>query len=374
MPGITMMIKPVSSACNMRCRYCFYTDVAQNRQYASMGTMTFETAENIVRRAFRYADGPVTFAFQGGEPTLAGVAFYEHFVSLEKQYNTRHLPVQNALQTNGYDIPDELIALFAREHFLVGVSLDGSAQIHDKLRIDASGNGTFQRVQDSVSRLQAAGVAFNILCVVNEYVANRPDETFSALRQYRYIQYISCLDPFDGTQAPHSLTVDSYTRFLKESFDLYYHAWKNNTPVSIRNFDNYLSILLGGQPENCGMCGRCAQYYLIEADGSVYPCDFYVLDQWKMGNINRDSFFRLEKSPVSARFRDDSLHRDPKCIKCKWYPLCRGGCRRDREPFENENPVLNRWCDSYTALFEYAYPRMCEMAQEIAQNNAHREA
>ena len=366
MPPLTVMIKPVSSACNMRCRYCFYTDVAHNRQQASLGRMSDETLEHVVRKAMRYADGYVSFVFQGGEPSLAGAAFYETFLSYQRKYNTRNLPVQNAIQTNGYQLDESLLDLLAREHFLVGVSFDGTPQLHDRLRVDADDRGTSAAVEATIQRLEERGVEFDILCVVNCHVARHPRETFQYLKKYRYLQYIACLDDLDGTPSPHSLTAEDYTTFLKESFDLYYQAFRQGRPVSIRNFDNYLVILMGGQPENCAMSGRCAQYYLIEADGGVYPCDFYVLDHLRMGNIREDSFFKLEKSPVAAAFRSASLHSDPACQSCRWFTLCRGGCRRDREPALGNQAGLNKWCSCYQALFEYAYPRMMEMAQAIS--------
>lgn len=369
MPPLSLMIKPASSACNMACRYCFYADVANNRSQKSMGIMSYETLENTVRRAFAYADGSVSIAFQGGEPTLAGAAFFQKLVELEKKYNARGIRVMNSVQTNGYEISDELIALFARERFLVGVSYDGTAETHDRMRVDRAGQATSQRIEQTIRRLGEAGVAFNILCVVNEYVAAQAERVFRNLERYKFIQYIPCISPFDGSMPEFSLKAESYTEFLKKSFDLYYESFRKGSRVSIRNFDNYLSILLGMPPENCGMSGRCAQYYLIEADGGVYPCDFYVLDEWKMGNINDSAFFKLAKSPVAAKFREDSLHISQECRQCEWYGLCRGGCRRDREPFENGLPVLNKWCECYKALFAYAYPRMREMAETLAREN-----
>lgn len=368
MPPLTIMIKPVSSGCNMRCRYCFYTDVAEHRQQYSMGRMSEETLETLVRRAMRYAEGSVSFAFQGGEPTLAGAEFYRQFVSYTKKYNSKGLRVDKAIQSNGFDISDELMDIFAEENFLVGISMDGTELLHDKMRIDTAGQGSYQRVKATAERLRAKGVEFNILCVVNEYVARQAEEVFDALAPYGFIQFIPCLDELDGRKRDWSLSQCSYTDFLKKTFDRYYAAYKKGRPVSVRNFDNYIGIILGLKPENCGMSGRCAQYYLVEADGSVYPCDFYVLDQWRMGNVREDSFFTLAKSPVAERFRQDSLHVDNKCRGCRWYPLCRGGCRREREPFADGLPVLNKWCSCYAAFFEYSFSRMREMAENIAKS------
>ena len=139
MPAVSIMVKPVSGACNMNCRYCFYSDVMARRETAIYPKMSIEALEVLVRRAFRYADGPVSFSFQGGEPTLAGPEFYDALVRFERMYNTRGLPVHNAVQTNGYALSDEMIDLFAREHFFLGVSLDGDAVAHDGMRPDRAG-------------------------------------------------------------------------------------------------------------------------------------------------------------------------------------------------------------------------------------------
>lgn len=365
MPSLTIMVKPVSSSCNMRCRYCFYSDVASRRELASMGRMDEKTLDNLVRRALRYADGHVSFAFQGGEPTLAGLDFFKRLVELEHMYNARGVSISNAVQTNGYALSDEMIDFFVKEHFLIGVSFDGVPEIHDALRLDAAGHGTSGRVQDTLRRLEEKHAEFNVLCVVNRYVAEKPDEVFAALSKYGYIQYIACLDDFDGSRRDYSLTPELYGEFLRRSFDMYYREYKAGRFVSVRNFDNYIGILAGRRPENCGMCGQCSVYYLVEADGGVYPCDFYVLDKWRLGSVNDSSFFALSKSPLSKQFVDASLYVSEKCRGCKWYSLCRGGCRRDREPFVDGHPGLNQWCSSFTALFEYAYPRMCEMASEL---------
>ncbi|MGI6183759.1 MAG: anaerobic sulfatase maturase [Candidatus Fimadaptatus sp.] len=375
MPPLTLMIKPVSSMCNMRCKYCFYADVTQHRQTVSYGVMSDETLEKLVRRAFAYAEGSVTFAFQGGEPTLAGAKFFEKLLELERKYNSRRIQVQNSIQTNAFDLSDELIDVLRRGHFLVGISLDGPAEIHDRMRIDARGAGTYATVTRNIERLKAAGIEYNILCVVNGYIARAPREVWQALAPHTYLQFIPCLDGFDGVREDYSLSADDYLYFLKETFDLYYQAFKRRQYVSVRTFDNYVGILLGQLPENCAMQGRCGIYYLIEGDGGVYPCDFYVLDRWRMGDINRASFHTLAKSEVAAEFRSQSHYTSPECRECKWAKLCRGGCKRDREPFvevkdadgsTSLRPGLNRFCGAFKEFFEYSYSRMEEMAREIA--------
>lgn len=364
MPALSLMIKPVSGACNMRCRYCFYADIMDHREQRIYPKMTLETLEVVVRRTFRYADGPVSFSFQGGEPTLAGLEYFEMFARLVRQYNARGLPVAFSIQSNGYDLSDAWIRFLKEQDFLVGISLDGSRKTHDLLRVDANGEGTFDRIHSTLERLRLAGVRYNILCVVNEHVARDPKGVFAALSQHRYLQFIPCLDPLDGSSQDYSLSEERYLTFLKETFDLYYRSFLDGVPVSIRNFDNYLDILLGMPPENCAMGGRCGQYFVIEADGSVYPCDFYVLDEFRMGNIVDLPLNRIAKTEIGTRFTEASLVIPERCRQCKWYGLCRNGCKRERlAPTQ-----INKWCACFKAFFEYSYPRLQSLAARLSQN------
>ena len=353
----------------MRCGYCFYRDVSSRRQRNDLGRMTPDTLERLVRRALSYADGGVSFAFQGGEPTLIGLDYFRELVRLQKKYNTRGLAVSNAVQTNGYELSDDMIRFFADNRFLIGVSLDGCRDTHDRMRPDRQGLPTYDRVRDNMARMKEAGCMVNALTVVNRYVAQRPRDTWEALKEYEFLQFIPCLDDFDAAPAPHSLSWQDYARFLTDTFSFYFDAWKSGRPVSVRNFDNYLGILLGRQPENCAMGGQCGVYYLVEADGSVYPCDFYVLDAWRMGNIREDSFHRLAASPVAEAFRAQSRVVDEACKKCPYGFLCRGGCKRDREPLNSGRNPRNRFCRAYIAFFEACLSKMRTMADSIAQTH-----
>ena len=361
MPPITLMIKPVSGACNMRCRYCFYADEMTHRKSSVYPKMTGELLDTMVRRVIRSADSSVHFLFQGGEPTLIGLHFFEELVRLERKYNTQRLKITNAVQTNGYDLSDEMIAFFAKEQFLVGVSLDGTNETHDMLRPDAKGLPTSSIVRNAIDRLRAAGVSVNVLCVVNGEVAKHPKEVFSALAPYEYLQFIPCLDGLDGEKRDYSLSSEAYLAFLKTTFDCYHQAYLNGHPVSVRNFDNWVAMLMGMPPENCAMVGRCGPSLVIESDGSVYPCDFYALDKWKLGSIAEDSLRRMLTSDREKSFLAESLPVPEACRACRWYSLCRNGCKRERDP----ETGLNRWCSVHSAFFEYAYDRMKKMAEQL---------
>lgn len=364
MKALTILIKPASGLCNMQCKYCFYKDEAEHRETANYGIMSFETAERLVEQAFTCAEVAVTFAFQGGEPTLAGLPFFEKFLESERKYNKKKITVNHAIQTNGYIIDDKWARFFAKNNFLVGLSMDGPCTVHDQMRIDRQGNPTHAIVMRASEVLDKYQVAYNILCVVNNLVAKRADKVYNwfVKNNFKYLQFIPCLDGLDGEKKDFSLSVANYTDFLKTVFQNYYVDYFRDNYVSVRTFDNYVGMLLGRPPESCGMSGFCTTYFTVEADGGVYPCDFYVLDTWYLGNITKNSFEELLQSPVLQKFVEASRHVDEKCKICEWYGLCRGGCRRNREPFSGDKPVLNIYCEAYKSFFREMYPKLKEIA------------
>ena len=361
MPPIHVMLKPVSGACNLRCRYCFYADEAAHRAAASYGVMSEETARTLIRKTFLYADDAVTFSFQGGEPTLAGLEFFRAFVKTVGEYNTRRLRVDYSLQTNATLLDDAFCAFFREQGFLVGVSLDGTAETHDAQRVDPSGGGTHEAVLHGISLLQKHGVEFNILCVVTRAVADSLPAVWRALAPFGHLQFIPCIDGLDGEATADSLDAARYGKMLVEAFDLYRAAFFTAAPVRERRMDNWLSMLLGYPPEACGMTGACGVYFLCEADGSIFPCDFYALDEWKLGSICESSFARLVKSDAMRRFQEEGSRQPAACADCRYFPLCRGGCRRDREP----SLTANRFCESYQYFFDRRFDALESLALEV---------
>ena len=367
MPPINLLIKPVSGSCNMRCCYCFYTDEMANREQACYGRMSMETLEAVVCRAMEFAEGSLTFAFQGGEPTLIGLDFYRSLVELCARYNTKRLHIAYALQTNGLLLDEEWAVFLAQNHVLVGLSLDGPAELHDRTRTDAAGKGTHARVMAAARLLKKHGVDFNILTVVNGTVARsgRKMWSFFAKNGFDWLQCIPCLDPLDASPAPWSLTADRYAEFLKTTFDCWYADITAGRQVSERTFDNWVGMLAGRPPESCGMSGVCSHQFVLEADGSVYPCDFYVLDGLRLGNLVTDSFEDIERKREELGFVQASRYVHEDCRACEWALLCRGGCRRHREPFVEGRPGLNRFCEAYKQFFPYAIGRMQQLAARL---------
>lgn len=371
MPPLSLLIKPASGNCNLRCRYCFYHTLSESRSIKSYGIMDINTLEVLVKKSLEYADQVCTFAFQGGEPTIAGIDFFKNLVEFGKMYNTKRLRINYALQTNGMFIDDEWAQFLSQNNFLVGLSLDGPKDINDMNRIGVNDKGSFNRVMKTVDLFNKYKVEYNILSVVNASVARHANKVYNFFKKqgFNYLQFIPCLDPLSQEPGKYnfSLKPDDYTKFLKSTFDQWYNDIIRGNMISIRYFDNIVGILMGYRPEACGMMGQCACQFVVEADGGVYPCDFYVTDEWHLGNIKDSQFEDMRNSENGKRFVEVSIYIAPECKECRWFNLCRGGCRRNREPFVNGKPVLNYYCDSYREFFDYAYKRLCHVADIVSR-------
>lgn len=355
MPPVNILIKPASSACDMNCTYCFYRDVARNRENAFEGMLSLEAMERLVRAAMDYAEGTCTFAFQGGEPTLAGLDFYREVLALQKRYAKPGTAVRNTIQTNGYRIDAEWARFFAQERFLVGLSLDGPADLHNLNRRDGQGKGTFNRVLRAAKLFDKHGVEYNVLCVLTGKNARSIGQIYSFYKKqgFRWLQFIPCLEPLGeepGGERYH-LSCGEYGESLIRLFDLWLRDLERGEYIHIRQLDNWLTILLGGRPEACDMTGRCSVQLVVEGDGGVYPCDFYVLDRWRLGTVGEASFAQMLESEAARQFVEASLAVPEECGGCPAYFLCRNGCRRTRLVRPDGAVGLSRYCGAYRRFF-----------------------
>lgn len=361
MPPLNILLKPASSACNLRCSYCFYADEASIRAVPSYGMMQEAVSRALIEKAAGAAEGSIAFLFQGGEPTLAGLKFYQDFVACARETVPSRLEVQYAIQTNGMLLDEAWCRFFRENRFLVGLSLDGTRECHDRFRRDGAGKGTYERVMRAARLLERTGVEYNVLTVVTGYLAKHVRSVFAALCRggFRYQQYIPCLDPLEEARGGqgYSLTPAQYESFLKTLFDLWYRELEQGRYWSIRYFDNLVWMLDGHPPEQCSMGGCCGLQYLVEADGGVYPCDFYGLDQFRLGNILENSWAELDRAREELGFIQASRQVPKECGRCPWYPLCRNGCRRDRLA-DGERLGRNYYCQAYAGFFAYAIQRL----------------
>ncbi|MBQ2527709.1 MAG: anaerobic sulfatase maturase [Spirochaetales bacterium] len=374
---LSFLIKPASSLCNLRCRYCFYEDESENRNQKCYGIMDFDTADKLIASAVEATceNALISVGFQGGEPTVAGLDYFRHFIEEEKKYPKRRF--SHSIQTNGYALDEEWAVFLAENNFLVGISVDGYRDLHDLHRLTPSGEGSFDRISENLELLKKHNVEFNALCVVTEQCTKRPHRVYNRLKDmgFSYLQFIACLDPIgkDRGKESYSLSPESYGRFLCATFDDWYNEWKNGTFTSVRQFDDYIHLLTGVLPSSCAALGKCGTYLVVEADGSLYPCDFYVLDEWCVGKIGQTSVIQAINSEKAKAFRSDNGRRPEQCMSCSWLPLCHGGCKRDIT-FTGNVPE-NYFCPSYRFFFEYASERLMEVAgaeMKAMRNNRYR--
>ncbi|WP_087066692.1 anaerobic sulfatase maturase [Intestinibacillus massiliensis] len=371
MPSINLLTKPASSACNMRCRYCFYHAIAEARETAFEGMLSDEMLENLIRSGLEYADTLCSFAFQGGEPTLAGLPFYQKAVALQRKYARDGVRVSNALQTNGLLIDEAWAQFLHDEHFLVGLSLDGPADIHNRNRVTADGKGTWNRVMHAARLFDRYQVEYNILCVVTGANAKAIEKIYHFYRKqgFRYLQFIPCLEPLGQARGsePYHLSVKEYGEFLIRIFDLWYADFIRGDYVSIRHLDNWLLLALGDAPEACNMCGKCSIQFVVEGDGGVYPCDFYVYDEWRLGTLGDHPLETLGACDTAKRFLASSHPIPQQCRACRWGALCRNGCRRDRVPQADGDAPLNFYCEAIRAFFSAREAQFMDAARRILQ-------
>lgn len=333
MRHFSFLIKPASSLCNMRCRYCFYAEVSATRTIASYGIMQPETTQAIVQNIYTdVTEGDdITFAFQGGEPTLAGLSYFEHFIAQVNQQKKR-ATVHYALQTNGLVLDETWCAFLKKHHFLVGLSLDGDAKMHDENRLDTLQRGTFTRILRAKHLLEAYEVEYNILWVLTNHHARYPAKVWNFIRQEHiaYVQFIPCLSELSGEKSAYALTPQRFASFYTALFKLWKADLFAGKYVSVKLFDDLFNLLTKHTVTACGFTGACQLQFVIEADGGVYPCDFYVTDAWRAGNLAKMSYAEIQNSAIMQNFLVRERKTSTLCGSCTYQKICGGGCVRMR--------------------------------------------
>jgi uncharacterized protein len=341
MKQLSLLIKPASSLCNLRCKYCFYADISSLRNVKSYGIMSEETAEKLLKNLFKDVENKdiLTIAFQGGEPTLAGLSWFQNFFAMvDKQCEGRSITVHYTFQTNGI-VLDEDWAIFLKQHqVLVGLSIDGSRRFHDRNRVDAQGEGTWEKLLAAKKLLEDHGVEYNVLCVLTNELADHPDKVWRFVLQEKidFIQFIPCLENLEtGSAAAKSrgentLKPARFAKFYIQLFTLWQQELQAGHYVSVKFFDDTANWFLKTIPSCCGINGQCHTQYVIEADGGVYPCDFYVLDNWKLGNLAESTLRELFETDLNKNFLLEKQKSPPICVNCTYLQACHGGCKRLR--------------------------------------------
>lgn len=369
MYSISVLLKPASSLCNMNCDYCFYCDEAKKRKQPSYGLMSEHTLKNVVRKTMPYAEKFISYAFQGGEPTLRGIEYFEKAVAYQQQYNKNGIKIYNSIQTNGYAIDEKWCRFFKENHFLVGISVDGTPQIHNYYRHTKTGADTYHRIEHSIELLKQFGVEYNILTVVTPLVTENIKEIYDYYKrkEWNYQQYIPCLTPLgEGNEYyEYALSAETYGHFLIELFKCWYDDFKEGTQPYIRQFENYIEMAAGYMAESCEQRGVCSMQNVVEADGSVYPCDFYALDEYYLGNFNEERLNDIYSKDNIRLFIEKSLKVSKECMQCLYYKLCRGGCQRNRDWNIDKQAYENHLCKGYQMFWGKYYGEILNIGKNL---------
>lgn len=340
MKSISFLIKPASSLCQFDCRYCFYKDVSSRRELESMGIMTKETAHKLILEAVNMLgeDGTLHFGFQGGEPTLAGLEYFRDFVEYVNKVK-KNQKVDYSFQTNGYLIDTEWCEFFKENNFLIGISIDGYKEVNDFMR-RINNQGSFDSILNAIKLLKKYEIEYNILTVLTKQLAKHPSKLYQFYKNnnFEYIQLIPCLSKLDSTEKDlNSLTPQLFYEFYKIFFKLWFKDNIMKESMHITLFDDTFDLLNHRIPITCGANGICRPQYIIEGNGNVYFCDFYVLDEYCLGNINDVSLMTINKN-MNLKFSSFKKRKNSEyCFKCQFYGLCHGSCKRLNSSFLEES-------------------------------------
>jgi uncharacterized protein len=352
-----VLIKPASGDCNLACEYCFYRD-AVSLYPDGRRRMSRERAEGLIREMLSYRFPETIFSWQGGEPTLMGLDFFSHVVECQMHLGRPGQVVGNALQTNGLLLDREWARFLARYRFLVGLSLDGPQELHDRYRRSVGGAGSFDRVMAAADLLASEGVAFNILSVVSRAGQDRATEIYRFFRSQGldHLHFIPCLetDPATGRIADFSATPEGLTRFFSELFEL--QRAEGLMAVSERNLDAFFQLRMKGKAGLCTLDGACGDYLVVEHNGDIFPCDFFVGTSWRLGNLDEGRLADFFEHPLMKRFREARSLVPRECQVCDLGRSCRGGCLKDRLPNRAAATGKSHFCEAIRKLHELTRP------------------
>lgn len=397
MASASLMIKPVGAACNLDCAYCYYLEVEDRVYDGHTKRMSLEILKATLRDYLAAAPDGVTICWQGGEPTLAGLPFFEKAIEFVKAYQRPGQSVVHAFQTNGTLLDDDWCRFFKREAFLVGISIDGGPPLHNQFRYDKDNQKTHATVMRGLKALRRHGVEHNILCVLHRENVKHPRHLFEYLVGLgeKWLQFIPAMEwETDETTGepqltPYSPRPDDYGRFMCETFDLWFDQYRDK--ISVRDFDTALQKLVNGVSPLCIYSESCHRQLTVEATGDVFGCDHFVDQRWWLGHVTKVNGHSCGgTAPVAltvkgktgngdsgqdplawpdridydhlGTFADRKLDLPETCMTCDWFNLCHGGCPKDR-PHRGDKPEASILCEGYKMFFSHTMMRMQWLAE-----------
>jgi uncharacterized protein len=374
-----VICKPIGPICNLRCDHCFYIEKRRlypngERFRMSEATLARFIAQQIASRPEGASE--VAFAWQGGEPTLMGLGFFRRAVELQRLLAPPGLRISNSLQTNGTRLTPEWGAFLRGEGFLVGISIDGPAELHDRYRRDAQGRGSLARALRGLEVLQSHQVEFNTLTCVQRHNASHPREVYRFLRGLgsRYMQFIPVVEHSAGQGvSPRSVHPRQFGRFLNAVFD----CWRASDigEVFVQHFDMMVGIAMGLPASLCVHAEECGRHLAMEHNGDLFQCDHFVDPSHLLGNLMETPLSELVDSERADRFGAEKREGLPGCCRrCHHLRFCQGGCpahRFDKAP--GGEPGLNHLCEGYRLFYRHTLPTFEAMAASLRSGGSARD-
>ncbi len=385
-----VMAKPSGASCNLNCSYCFYTEKENLYGGPALFRMAPEVLESFIRQSIECQNTPdYQFSWQGGEPTLLGVDYFKSVVSLQAKYADGK-KVTNTIQTNGTLLTDDWCRFFKEHDFLVGLSVDGPREFHDKYRLKVDGSPTFDAVMSALERLQKHQVSYNTLTVVNDHNSRQPLEVYRFLKRIGegHMQFIPAVErlpvknnaepgldyampPYNGevngnlNLTSWSVTPERLANFYIAIFD----DWVRNDvgQVFVQFFEVALGNWLGAGPGLCQFSPKCGMAGALEHNGDLYSCDHYVYPKHKLGNIMETSLAELMSSGQQQQFGVAKLDSLPECCKvCDVRTACHGDCPKHRfVETPDGGPGLSYLCKAYKEIFSHMAPYLSILAELV---------
>ncbi len=357
-PLSSVLVKPSGPDCNLGCTYCFYLKKETLFPETKTHRMSPEIQEEMIRQLMQQSGDSISIGWQGGEPSLMGLDFYKKAIELEQKYGHGQ-SVGNGFQTNGLLLDREWSRFFKKYDWLIGLSLDGPEHVHDHYRLDKGHRKTWAKVRENAEMLLSDGVAVNAMCCITDYSSDKAEELYNYYKNlgFTWMQFIPVVerDPDDPSKAaPYSLTDEKFGEFLIKLFDLWLADFKDGKPTtSVRHFESVFYSYVGLEAPECSFMKECGAYVVIEHNGNVYSCDFFVEPRHKLGNIRHEKIVNLLNSKKQDEFGKAKTILPRKCRFCKWNTKCYGGCTKDRikDSSDHNQP---RFCNSYQMFFEHA--------------------
>ena len=381
-----LLAKPAGSRCNLACKYCYYLEKSLLFEKHSPQVMDDALLEKFIHDYIgAQTTQEVLFTWHGGEPLMRPLQFYKKAVALQRKYAAGRR-IDNCLQTNGTLLTDEWCRFFKEQGWLVGVSVDGTQEMHDAYRRAKGGGPSHHKVMQGIRLLQKHGVEWNALAVVNDFNADQPKEFYHFFKEIgcRFIQFTPIVERLlphaDGRQLaaveeegtggmmPFSVSPEQWGDFLIGIFD----EWVKEDvgEYFVQLFDATLANWMGVQPGICTLARTCGHAGAIERNGDVFACDHFVFPQYRLGNLREKSLVEMMYSPKQREFgraKQTALPRQ--CRECRWLFACNGECPKNRFARTADGEKgLNFLCNGYRRFFEHVAPYMDWMKRELMAN------